>query len=220
MKLLVGDLIKRVDFFSSLEPDYIVFLTKHCSKVSFEKSELILTQKTNSSNVALILAGSCHVEKKLNCEDVALRPLKPLDLLGQISAATGSNLTYSVRADSRCDVLMIEQAAFSMVCNNSLSLMKKLAHAGACEIEEQDAIITRISYKKTSSRLAHALLDLAKSDCVVPKISNTLLAKMCACSRESMCRTMSSFISQGMLKKDPKSKLLTINKELLISCLE
>ena len=118
------DLIRRIPIFSMLTEAEAVLLSQRAHKVRYKRGENLLTQGQRSDALFIVLTGKARVVvKDLRQREVILSDLQPGECVGEMSLIDNEPHSATVRADTVCDVLVLESQAFArcLAENSSLS---------------------------------------------------------------------------------------------------
>jgi CRP/FNR family transcriptional regulator len=135
-------------------------------------------------------------------EERILAILGPGAIVGELSVIDGGPRSASVVAVKECELSFVSRAAFKECTQQYPEIYHYLVDVLAARLRETDDALVAASFLTVKSRLARALLDLAKflgeeeaSGCVWirHKVSQSDLAAMAGVARENVSRVLSDW---------------------------
>jgi CRP/FNR family transcriptional regulator len=135
-------------------------------------------------------------------EERILAILGPGAIVGELSVIDGGPRSASVLAVEDCELSFISRAAFEECMQNHPEIYRYLVDVLAVRLRETDDALVAASFLTVKSRLARALLELAKflgeeedsgSVRIRHKISQSDLAAMAGVARENISRALSDW---------------------------
>jgi CRP-like cAMP-binding protein len=135
-------------------------------------------------------------------EERILALLGPGAIVGELSVIDGGRRSAAVLAVKDCDLRFVSHAAFEKYTKQHPEVYRYLVNVLAARLRETDEVVAAASFLTVKSRLARALLELARflgeeeaSGCVLirHKISQSDLAAMAGVARENVSRALSDW---------------------------
>jgi CRP-like cAMP-binding protein len=200
------DLIRRIPIFSMLTENEATLLAEHAVKKRFKRGENLLTQGERSNALFIVLTGKARVVVQDERQrEVILSDLQPGECVGEMSLIDNEPHSATVRADSVCDVLVLETQAFARCLAENSSLSYGVMRDLAQRLRQADRKIQSLALSDVYGRVATALLDMAETPATGPmvireRISRQDLAKMIGASREMVSRVMKEFEKSGFIE--------------------
>lgn len=200
------DLIRRIPIFSMLSENEAALLAEHAVKQRFKRGENLLTQGERSNALFIVLTGKARVVVQDDRQrEVILSDLQPGECVGEMSLIDNEPHSATVRADSVCDVLVLETQAFARCLAENSSLSYGVMRDLAQRLRQADRKIQSLALSDVYGRVATALLDMADKPASGPmvirdRVSRQDLAKMIGASREMVSRVMKEFEKSGFIE--------------------
>lgn len=200
------DLIRRIPIFSMLTEAEAVLLSQRAHKVRYKRGENLLTQGQRSDALFIVLTGKARVVvKDLRQREVILSDLQPGECVGEMSLIDNEPHSATVRADTVCDVLVLESQAFARCLAENSSLSYGVMRGLVQRLRQADRKIESLALSDVYGRVATALLDMADTPATGPmvirdRVSRQDLAKMIGASREMVSRVMKDFEKSGFIE--------------------
>jgi CRP-like cAMP-binding protein len=200
------DLIRRIPIFSMLTEAEAVLLSQRAHKVRYKRGENLLTQGQRSDALFIVLTGKARVVvKDLRQREVILCDLQPGECVGEMSLIDNEPHSATVRADTVCDVLVLESQAFARCLAENSSLSYGVMRGLVQRLRQADRKIESLALSDVYGRVATALMDMADTPATGPmvirdRVSRQDLAKMIGASREMVSRVMKDFEKSGFIE--------------------
>lgn len=202
------DLIRRIPIFSMLTEAEVTLLSQRANKQRYKRGENLLTQGERSNALFIVLTGKARVVvKDQRQREVILSDLQPGECVGEMSLIDNKPHSASVRADTVCDVLVLESQAFARCLAENSSLSYGVMRGLVQRLRQADRKIESLALSDVYGRVATALLDMADNPAKGPmvirdRVSRQDLAKMIGASREMVSRVMKDFEKSGFIEMD------------------
>jgi CRP-like cAMP-binding protein len=143
-------------------------------------------------------------------EERILAILGPGAIAGELSVIDGEPRSASLFAIEECDVSFVSRAAFEEYAQQHPEIYRYIVNVLAARLRETDEAVAAASFMTVKSRLARALLELAKvlgekddsgHVLIRHKIKQTDLAVMAGIARENVNRAMSDWTLRKVITK-------------------
>jgi len=200
------DLIRRIPIFSMLTEAEAALLSQRANKQRYKRGENLLTQGERSNALFSVLTGKARVVvKDQRQREVILSDLQPGECVGEMSLIDNEPHSATVRADTVCDVLVLESQAFARCLAENSSLSYGVMRGLVQRLRQADRKIESLALSDVYGRVATALLDMADTPATGPmvirdRVSRQDLAKMIGASREMVSRVMKDFEKSGFIE--------------------
>lgn len=200
------DLIRRIPIFSMLTEAEAALLSQRADKRRYKRGEHLLVQGERSNALFIVLTGKArvvvHDERQ---REVILSDLQPGECVGEMSLIDNEPHSASVRADTVCDVLVLESPAFARCLAENSSLSYGVMRGLVQRLRQADRKIQSLALSDVYGRVATALMDMAEVPASGPmvireRVSRQDLAKMIGASREMVSRVMKSLEERGSIE--------------------
>jgi CRP-like cAMP-binding protein len=143
-------------------------------------------------------------------EERILAILGPGAIAGELSVIDGGSRSASVFAVKECDLSFVRRAAFEEYAQQHPEIYRFLLDVLAARLRETDEAVAAASFMTVKSRLARALLELAKvlgeendsgQVLIRHKIKQSDLAVMAGIARENVNRALSDWKRRKVVSK-------------------
>lgn len=200
------DLIRRIPIFSMLTEAEAALLSQRANKRRYKRGECLLVQGERSNALFIVLTGKArvvvHDERQ---REVILSDLQPGESVGEMSLIDNEPHSATVRADTVCDVLVLESPAFARCLAENPPLAYGVMRELVQRLRKADRKIQSLALSDVYGRVATALLDMAEAPANGPmlirdRVSRQDLAKMIGASREMVSRVMKEFEKTGFIQ--------------------
>jgi CRP-like cAMP-binding protein len=181
-------------------------LSQRANKQRYRRGENLLTQGERSNALFIVLTGKARVViKDLRQREVILSDLQPGECVGEMSLIDNEPHSATVRADTVCDVLVLESTAFARCLAENSSLAYGVMRGLVQRLRQADRKIQSLALSDVYGRVATALIDMADVQETGPmvireRVSRQDLAKMIGASREMVSRVMKEFEKTGFIE--------------------
>jgi CRP/FNR family transcriptional regulator, cyclic AMP receptor protein len=200
------DLIRRIPIFAMLSEAEAALLSQNANKQRFKRGENLLTQGERTDALFIVLTGKARVVVMDHRQrEVILSDLQPGECVGEMSLIDNEPHSATVRADTVCDVLVLESQAFARCLAENSALSYGVMRGLAQRLRQADRKIQSLALSDVYGRVATALMDMADTPTTGPmvireRISRQDLAKMIGASREMVSRVMKEFEKSGFIE--------------------
>lgn len=206
------DLIRRIPIFSMLTEAEATLLSQRASKLRYKRGDHVLTQGDRSHALFILLTGKARVVvQDARQREVILSDLKPGECVGEMSLIDNQPHSASVRADTVCDVLVLESPAFARCMAENSALAYGVMRGLVNRLRKADQKIQSLALSDVYGRVAAALMDMADTSpegrlVIRERVSRQDLAKMIGASREMVSRVMKEFEGIGFIEVDAQGR--------------
>lgn len=200
------DLIRRIPIFSMLNEAEAALLSQRAVKCRYKKGDTLLVQGQRSDALFILLTGKARVVVRDERErEVILSDLQPGECMGEMSLIDNAPHSATVRADTVCDVLVLESQAFARCLADNSSLSYGVMRGLVQRLRQADRKIQSLALSDVYGRVATALMDMAETPMTGPmviheRVSRQDVAKMIGASREMVSRVMKEFEKVGFIE--------------------
>ncbi len=214
---MAEELLKQVPLFASLKTSDLKRIASKLTFDMFPRDTVIFMEEDEGSSLFIIRKGRVKISRiSEDGREVILAILKDNDFFGEMSLLDGQSRSANVMAIEDSDVLVLRREDFMELVTKypelSIHLLKELAR----RLRLSDAQIKSLSLLKATSRVAAALVQLAESTGSMEERTVTIpfipsqkdLANMAGTSRETISRTLTQFMEEGLIKR--KGRMLFI----------
>ena len=207
----INDFLKYISIFSSLNYSALNQISGSGELKSFAKNSVVIHENEKGSALYLIMNGKLKVcRSSQSGKKVIFALLNKYDFFGEMSILDNSEVSADIIAMEDSDLFIIQHNKFRDLLNNhfeiALALMKELTH----RIRIADTKIKSLSKGNAEKRVAAVIIELANKSGKIEQNSIEIrkiphqhdLANMAGTSRETISRTLHTFINRGLIKFD------------------
>ncbi len=205
------DFPKYVPLFENLDDETLLKISKLGKKRSFARDSVVLMEHETGHALFVIVNGKVKVSRESDDgREVILTYLNPNDFFGEMALIDGLARSATVTAIEDTELFIIERADFLDLLYDhpevSISLLQELTK----RLRAADMKIKSLSLKDAEGKVATVILQIADE---VGKIRQGVveieklpfqhdLANMAGTSRETISRTLHSFVKKGLIELD------------------
>jgi CRP/FNR family transcriptional regulator, cyclic AMP receptor protein len=208
------DLLRRVPLFALLNEEQLSTVADGIERRRVPAGEAIVDQEQQSNTLFVLLAGQARVYIVGERErEVTLAMLRPGDHVGEMSLIDDGPHSATVRAETRCDLLVLGRAQFAQCLPKSPSLSYAILRGLSQRLRGANRQITSLALVDVYGRVARALLDMAESTpdgqlFIARRVSREKLAKVVGASREMTGRVLKHLERSGTIQTREDGSLL------------
>lgn len=215
------DFLLYVPIFSQLDDATVEKISKAGSKRFYPKDTLVLMEEEAGSALFVIISGKIKIARTSNDgREVILTILNESDFFGEMALLDGMSRSANATAIEDSEVFIIQR-------DNFLDLLKKYPDVSIALLQEltkrlrnADMKIKALTLKDAEGKVATVILQIAdeigrikQGTVEIEKLPlQQDLANMAGTSRETISRTLHSFVKKGLIELE-NSKLRIINYE-------
>ncbi|MCF8298790.1 MAG: Crp/Fnr family transcriptional regulator [Saprospiraceae bacterium] len=219
MKTNCGNCIFKSSAVKSLNSNELVELSNNCVQIDFEKGDVIFKQGAISSNIIYLKSGLVKVHIKGPYKEQIINITKAPTYLGIPSCFNNKINEYSATAIEKADVCFIDVNLFKdFIYKGDEFAYEIIVELCRSNVNTYKKCVNR-TQKQIHGRVAEALLflhkDIYKNKNIDLPISRNEFASLVDTSRESICRILSQFNNDGIIKLSGNNCEL-LNEDLLI----
>ncbi len=205
------DFPKYVPLFENLDDETLLKISKLGKKRAFARDSVVLMEHETGHALFVIVSGKVKVSRESDDgREVILTYLNPNDFFGEMALIDGLARSATVTAIEETELFIIERADFLDLLYDhpevSISLLQELTK----RLRAADMKIKSLSLKDAEGKVATVILQIADE---VGKIRQGVveieklpfqhdLANMAGTSRETISRTLHSFVKKGLIELD------------------
>ena len=213
-----GDFLKSVPIFSELPAEKLRQISRLGTRKLFRKDAVILHENETGSALFVIISGKVKVSRASDDgKEIILSILNPSDFFGEMAIIDGLTRSASVTALEESELFLVQRPQFLDLLYEhpeiSIALLQELTR----RLRSSDMRIKSLSLRDAEGKVATVILQLADD---VGKIRHGKveierlpfqhdLANMAGTSRETISRTIHTFVKRGMIELEGTK--LTIN---------
>lgn len=205
------DFPKYVPLFENLDDETLLKISNLGKKRSFARDSVVLMEHETGHALFVIVSGKVKVSRESDDgREVILTYLNPNDFFGEMALIDGLARSATVTAIEDTELFIIERTDFLDLLYDhpevSISLLQELTK----RLRAADMKIKSLSLKDAEGKVATVILQIADE---VGKIRQGVveieklpfqhdLANMAGTSRETISRTLHSFVKKGLIELD------------------
>ncbi len=216
-----SDFLLYVPIFSDLPEETIEKISQVGFRRTYKKDNIILMEDEVGGALFIIVNGKVKVTRTSNDgREVILNILTESDIFGEMALLDGQTRSATVSALENSELFIIQRNQFLEFLKEhpeiSIALMQELSK----RLRSADMQIKSLSLKDAEGKVATVILQLAND---IGRIKQGIveieklplqqdLANMAGTSRETISRTLHSFVKKGLIELEG-SKLRIFNYE-------
>ncbi|MEL7453856.1 MAG: Crp/Fnr family transcriptional regulator [Pseudomonadota bacterium] len=183
-----------------------------------DPGKFLVQQGDASDSVYLIENGALDIISYTeNGHEIWLSEAGPGDLIGEISALTGTKRTSSVRAASPASAISVSRAALNQIMRDHGAVALAVARLLASRLHATSAQVAELVAMSVNSRIYAELIRMGTQDTedqerviVKTPISISALGQRVHASRESASRAISRLVKRGLVKRGEDEWIIII----------
>ncbi len=205
----ISDFLKNLTIFSGLDEDTLNQISKIGMRKSFSKNSVIIFEDEKSSAFYLIIKGKLKVSRVSDDgKEVILTILNEKDFFGEMSILDEAECSANVIALENSEIFIIQRNEFLNLLNKypdiSIALLKELIN----RIRYADTKIKSLGLNNAEQKVASVVIELMNKSGRIDENRAELdeipfqhdLANMAGTSRETISRTLNSFVRRGLIE--------------------
>jgi len=216
-------LLKKIPFLAPLKEEELRSLLPFLKEKKFKKNQALFHEGEPGRCLFLIRSGNVKVYKlSSDGKEKILRIFGPDDFFAELPLLDGGKYPASAETLSDCTLLCLSREDFLKTLSANPTIMKKIYEVVGERLRHFTTMVTDLTLKDASCRLAGFLLDMAeKKDPFSSKVirfpmelTHQDIASIIGTARETVSRTLMQFQREGMI--EIKERYITIlDKERL-----
>lgn len=216
-------LLKKIPFLAPLEEEALQSLLPLLKEKKYKKNQVVFHEGEPGRYLFLIRSGNVKVYKlSEDGKEKILRVFGPDDFFAELPLLDGGKYPASAETLSDCTLLCLSREDFLRTLSWNPEIMKKIYEIVGGRLRHFTTMVTDLTLKDASCRLAGFLLDMAEqkdpfSSKVIRfpmELTHQDIASLIGTARETVSRTLRQFQKEGMI--EIKERYITIlDKERL-----
>lgn len=213
-------LLKRHEFFREMPASAIARLAAHSRVLSFAEGERIFKKGDEGFGLLAVIAGLVRISVPSDAgAELTLRLIGTDEVFGEISLLDGKPRTADATAMTASQLLFLERRDFLATLTEEPSAALILLRVVSDRLRRTSQQLEQVSFGSTSSRLARAILSIAKADMSAaspPSIgmSQRKIGNLIGLSRESTNRHLRGWQRTGVIDL-ARGRLVILNRRAL-----
>jgi len=213
-----GEFLKSVPIFSELDAERLKQISQLGSRKFYKKDSTILKENETGSALFVIISGKVKVSRASDDgKEVILTILNESDFFGEMAIIDGLNRSAGVIANEETELFIIQRTDFLNLLQAHPEISVALLQELTRRLRASDLRIKSLSLRDAEGKVASVILQIADD---IGKIKQGKveierlpfqhdLANMAGTSRETISRTLHSFVKRGLIELE--GTRLTIN---------
>ncbi len=212
------ELLKNVAIFSHVSEGTLAKLEQLVVTKRYPRESMIVSQDETGDSLYVLAEGRVKVVLMSgeSGREMILSVFKPGDFFGEMSLIDGQPRSASVVAMEDSTLLVLHRADFRRYLADNPDAAFGVMTELCTRIRKADEIIGNLALLDVHGRVAHMLLDLAKSDgeqvvegtLIRDRPTQQNIASMVGTSRETVSRALSEFAKRGYIELRGKDILI------------
>ncbi len=216
-----SDFLKDVPIFSDLQNETLEKISNIGVRRSYRKDSVILMEEDDGQALFVIISGKVKVARNSSeGKEVILSILSESDFFGEMALLDGLSRSATVVSIEDSELFLIQRDQFLDLLKSHPEISIALLHELTNRLRAADMKIKSLSLKDAEGKVATVIIQIADD---VGKIKHGVveieklplqqdLANMAGTSRETISRTLHSFVKKGLIGLEG-SKLKILNYE-------
>jgi len=203
-------MLRQVPLFAALAPADLDLLAATLQARRLLRGEALVHQGEVLPMLGVLVQGRARVmvEDRRRRRAVLLSTLLPGDAIGEMSLIDGQPHSATVRAETPCEVWLLERAALEACLSRSNAMIYALMCTLVRRLRQAHAHIALLATLDVAGRLACTLLERAEPTPdgqrrLDGRISRTELALRVGATRERVSRVLAEFERRGHVRAHP-----------------
>jgi CRP-like cAMP-binding protein len=215
----IVDALAGIPFFAGLDPDALTRLAATMRTRRFRRGEVIFHVGDPGDALFVILAGEVKISLPSETGDEAiLATLRPGEFFGELALLDGAPRSASASALSATETVMMPRDRFRELIASEAPVRDALLAALATELRRLTTHVEELHFLDITGRLAARLVRLAQdggstaSDGSIrlrTNLTQTELAAMVGCTRQSVNKLLGQFTDDGLLRLERDGIVVT-----------
>jgi CRP-like cAMP-binding protein len=214
------NILRYIPIFSDLNDHELQQIYTSGYTKNYSKNSVILSEDDSDNSMFFIIEGKVKVLRSDEDKEIILSLLGKNDFFGEMAILDGMGRSATVTAVEDSKIFILQRNEFLALLNShpevSIGLLRELS----IRLRKATNKIKALSLKDAEGKVATVLIQIADD---VGKIKQGVveinhlpnqqeLANMAGTSRETISRTLHSFVKKGMLELEG-SKVIILNYE-------
>jgi CRP/FNR family transcriptional regulator, cyclic AMP receptor protein len=204
-----GEFLKSVPIFSDLDTDRLKQISQLGSRKFYKKDSTVLHEDETGSALFVIISGRVKISRESDDgKEVILTILNESDFFGEMAILDGMSRSATVTAIEESELFLIQRVDFLILLQEHPEISVALLQELTQRLRASDMRIKSLSLKDAEGKVASVILQLADD---IGKIKQGKveierlpfqhdLANMAGTSRETISRTIHSFVKRGLIE--------------------
>jgi CRP-like cAMP-binding protein len=215
----IVDALAGIPFFAGLDPDALTRLAATMRTRRFRRGEVIFHVGDPGDALFVILAGEVKISLPSETGDEAiLATLRPGEFFGELALLDGAPRSASASALSATETVVMPRDRFRELIASEAPVRDALLAALATELRRLTTHVEELHFLDITGRLAARLVRLAQdggstaSDGSIrlrTNLTQTELAAMVGCTRQSVNKLLGQFTDDGLLRLERDGIVVT-----------
>jgi CRP-like cAMP-binding protein len=210
--------LSRVSLFSSLNETELSFLTQRAVPRNYSAGETVFSEGQPCTGLYVVEIGHVRIFKSsAGGREQVLSIEGPGSSVAELPVFDGGNYPASVAAIDQATLLFVSKQDFQALCLAHPEVALKVLRVVGARLRRLVGIIEELSFTTVRHRLAAFLLRLARTagrrtqeglEITLP-VNNQELASQIGTVRELVSRNLSRFQTEGLLKIEGRTVVIT-----------
>lgn len=210
--------LRSVPLFADLTARELDFLAERALSRKYQPGEVIFSEGDSCEGLYVLQTGNVKIfNTSVSGREQVLHIERAGNTLAELPVFDGGDYPASAAAVAKCTLLFISKRDFRALCLERPEVSLKVLKVVSARLRTLVAIIEELSFTTVRNRLASWLLQEAKArGQKTPRgieftlsVSNQELAFQIGTVRELVSRNLSYFQSEGMLKIEGRTVIIT-----------
>ena len=204
-----GEALATVPLFAGLDSDALDALGRTMRARRFKRGEVVFHQGDPGDALFVVTSGAVKITLPSEAgEEAILATLRPGDFFGELALLDGAPRSATAAALEPTDTLVLSRAGFRELVSAQPAIRDALFAALAAELRRLTVHVEELHFLDIAGRLAARLARLCDEQGIAgldgtirldAPLTQTDLASMVGCTRQSVNKLLGLFVSDGLL---------------------
>lgn len=209
--------LKNVPIFSSLNPEQLAEVEKHCSTRPYPKNAVIINEGDDTDSLYIIESG--HVKVFLSDKsgkEVIINNQGPGEYFGELSILTGKKRSASVMTTEKCVFTIMYKQDFKELLEKNPPIGFNMLQSLANRVQELTDNVKSLALQDVYGRVVKVLMSLSepvgeikdRQRLVKQRLTQQEIANRVGSSREMVARILKDLTIGGYISQEKKQILI------------
>ncbi len=209
--------LKHIRLFDGLAPSEMEEMERQASMQEVKRRQPLYVPGDPSSNVYVLKRGRVKIANTdASGKEITFEILEPGEVFGELEALDGVPRATAAEALDDALICAIPRAAFTQYLATHPAVTVELTKLIGLRLRKIQSRVEDLVFRDVPARLAHLLVELAKSDGVAAeqgvvltaRLTHQDMANLIGCSRETVSATLGQFRDEGFIRMTGRTMMI------------